>query len=102
MGLTLNCKGNKVEKLKRFFGEGSLKALNIFGQFLMRAIEFGQQTVETRRNEAHQKWGKRENGVVYFEIGGIGTSKHFCIGRERKDHPDDNEKHFLSKTNVVL
>ena len=31
--------GNKVEKLKPFFGEGSLKALNIFGQFLMRAFE---------------------------------------------------------------
>ena len=29
--------GNKVEKLKLFFAEGSLKALNIFGQFLMRA-----------------------------------------------------------------
>ena len=32
--------GNKVEKLKRFFGEGSLKALNIFGQFLMRVFEY--------------------------------------------------------------
>ena len=31
--------GNKIEKLKRFFGEGSLKALEIFGQFLMRAFE---------------------------------------------------------------
>ena len=31
--------GNKVEKLKLFFAEGSLKALNIFGQFLMRAFE---------------------------------------------------------------
>ena len=31
--------GNKVEILKRFFGEGSLKALNIFGQFLMRAFK---------------------------------------------------------------
>ena len=28
-----------VEKLKLFFAEGSLKALNIFGQFLMRAFE---------------------------------------------------------------
>ena len=32
--------GNKVEKLKRFFGEGSLEALNIFGQFLMRVFEY--------------------------------------------------------------
>ena len=32
--------GNRVEKLKRFFGEGSLKALNIFGQFLMRVFEY--------------------------------------------------------------
>ena len=31
--------GNKVEKLKLFFAEGSLKALNIFGQFLMRTFE---------------------------------------------------------------
>ena len=31
--------GNQIEKLKRFFGEGSLKALEIFGQFLMRAFE---------------------------------------------------------------
>ena len=31
--------GNKVEKLKLFFAEGSLKALNVFGQFLMRAFE---------------------------------------------------------------
>ena len=35
--------GNKIEieieKLKLFFAEGSLKALNIFGQFLMRAFE---------------------------------------------------------------
>ena len=31
--------GNKIEKLKRFFGEGSLKAVEIFGQFLMRAFE---------------------------------------------------------------
>ena len=31
--------GNKVEILKRFFGEGSLKTLNIFGQFLMRAFK---------------------------------------------------------------
>ena len=32
--------GNKVEKLKFFFAtEGSLKALNIFGQFLMRGLE---------------------------------------------------------------
>ena len=31
--------GNKVEKLKVFFTQGSLKALNIFGQFLMRTFE---------------------------------------------------------------
>ena len=31
--------GNKVEKLKLFFAEGSLEALNIFGQFMMRAFE---------------------------------------------------------------
>ena len=31
--------GNKVEKLKLFFAEGSLKALNIFGQFLIRVFE---------------------------------------------------------------
>ena len=31
--------GNKVEKLKLFFAEVSLKALNILGQFLMRVFE---------------------------------------------------------------
>ena len=31
--------GNKVEKLKRFFAEGSLKAPDIFGEFLMAAFE---------------------------------------------------------------
>ena len=31
--------GNKVEKLKLLSAEGSLKALNMFGQFLMRAFE---------------------------------------------------------------
>ena len=31
--------GNKVEKLKLFFAKDSLKALNIFGQFLVRAFE---------------------------------------------------------------
>ena len=30
---------NKVEKLKLFFAKVLLKALNIFGQFLIRAIE---------------------------------------------------------------
>ena len=30
---------NKVEKLKLFFVEDSLKALNIFEQFLLRAFE---------------------------------------------------------------
>ena len=29
-----------VEKLKFFFAEGSLKAVNTFGQFLMTAFEF--------------------------------------------------------------
>ena len=32
--------GNKIEKQKLFFAEGSLKALNIFGHFLMTAFEF--------------------------------------------------------------
>ena len=41
--------GNKVEKLKLFFAEGSLKALNIFGQFLMRAFESRYETVKIRR-----------------------------------------------------
>ena len=31
--------GNKIEKLKLFFAEGSLKALNMFEQFLMKAFE---------------------------------------------------------------
>ena len=31
--------GNKVQKLKLFFADGSLKPLNIFGQFLMRTFE---------------------------------------------------------------
>ena len=31
--------GNKVEKLKRFFVKGSLKALNLFGQLLIGAFE---------------------------------------------------------------
>ena len=31
--------GDKVEKLKLFFAEGSLEALNIFGEFLMRVFE---------------------------------------------------------------
>ena len=31
--------GNKAEKLKLFFAKGSLKALNVFGHFLMRAFE---------------------------------------------------------------
>ena len=41
---------NKIEELKLFFAEGSLEALNTFGQFLMRAFESRQQTVEIRRN----------------------------------------------------
>ena len=31
--------GHKVEKLKLFFATGSLKAHNIFGQFLNRAFK---------------------------------------------------------------
>ena len=31
--------GNKVEKIKLFLAKGSLKALNIFEQFLMTAFE---------------------------------------------------------------
>ena len=31
--------GNKLEKLKLFFAKGSLKALNIYGQFLMTVFE---------------------------------------------------------------
>ena len=31
--------GNKTEKLKLFFAAGSLKALNIFGQFLTKSFE---------------------------------------------------------------
>ena len=45
--------GNKIEKLKLFFAEGSLKALNIFGQFLMRTFESRYQTVEIIRNMAY-------------------------------------------------
>ena len=40
----------EIEKLKLFFAEGSLKALNIFGQFLMRAFESRWQILEIRRN----------------------------------------------------
>ena len=36
--------GNKIGKLKIFLAEGSLKALNIFGQFLVKAFESRQQT----------------------------------------------------------
>ena len=32
--------GNKIEKLKLFFAEGSLKALNIFRQLLITAFEY--------------------------------------------------------------
>ena len=32
--------GNKVEKVKLFFAEVSLKSLNILGQVLMRTFEF--------------------------------------------------------------
>ena len=31
--------GKKVEKVKPFFAEASLRALNILGQFLTRALE---------------------------------------------------------------
>ena len=38
-----------VEKLKLFFAEGSLKALNTFGQFLMTAFESRYETMKIRR-----------------------------------------------------
>ena len=56
--------GNKIEKIKLFLAEGSLKALNIFEQFLMTAFESRQQIVEIRRNQTHQKWF--EEGTRYF------------------------------------
>ena len=45
--------GNKTEKLKIFFAEGSLKALNIFRQLLITAFEYRYQTVEIIRNMAY-------------------------------------------------
>ena len=45
--------GNKIEKLKLFFAEGSLKALNIFRQLLITAFEYRYQTVEIIRNMAY-------------------------------------------------
>ena len=36
--------GNKIEKLKRLFPESSLKALDIFAQFLLRGFELGKPT----------------------------------------------------------
>lgn len=39
---------NKIEKLKLLFAYGSLKVLNTFGLFLMRAFESRQQTVKIR------------------------------------------------------
>ena len=40
--------GNKVEKLKLFFANSSMKALDVFGQFLRRAFESRYKTVEIR------------------------------------------------------
>ena len=45
--------GNKTVKLKIFFAEGSLKALNIFRQLLITAFEYRYQTVEIIRNMAY-------------------------------------------------
>ena len=45
--------GNKTEKLKIFFAEGSLKALNIFRQLLITAFEYRYQTVGIIRNMAY-------------------------------------------------
>ena len=42
--------GNKIEKLKLFFVKGFLKALNIFGQFLMRAFEEIRRIRHTRND----------------------------------------------------
>ena len=59
--------GNKVEKLKLFFDEGSQKALNIFGHFLMGAIESRQQTVGTRSNQTHQKHFEEVDRHFFFQ-----------------------------------
>ena len=59
--------GNKTEKLKLFFTEGCLRALNIFRQFLMTAFESSQQTVEIR-NQAHQKWFEEVARYFIFQF----------------------------------
>ena len=41
--------GNKIEKLKFFIAEESLKILNILGQFLIRLFESRKQTDGIRR-----------------------------------------------------
>ena len=40
--MTVNCKQEKGRETKTFLAKGSLKTLNIFGQFLMRAFEWKQ------------------------------------------------------------
>ena len=45
---------NKSKKLKIFFAKCFLEAVNIFEQFFMRCFESRQQTVEIRKNQAHQ------------------------------------------------
>ena len=45
---------NKSKKLKIFFVKCFLEAVNIFEQFFMRGFESRQQTVEIRKNQAHQ------------------------------------------------
>ena len=45
---------NKSKKLKIFFAKCFLEAVNIFEQFFMRGFESRQQTVEIRKNQAHQ------------------------------------------------
>ena len=48
---------NKSKKLKIFFAKCFLEAVNIFEQFFMRCFESRQQTVEIRKNQAHQHTG---------------------------------------------
>ena len=60
--------GNKVKKLKLFFAEGSFKLLTLFGQFSKRAFECRYQTVEIRRNWAHQKWFEEVAKYLIFQF----------------------------------
>ena len=48
--------------------EGSLKALNIFRQFLIRAFESRWQAVEMRKTQAHQKWFEEVAGYFIFQF----------------------------------